>query len=60
MSCGCSSPASTLFKLIAGLEKPDQGSLTVAENVKIMYVDQNRMGLQDGRYGDHEPPSSLP
>lgn len=38
---------STLFKLIAGLEKPDQGTLTVGDTVKVMYVDQNRENLQD-------------
>jgi len=38
---------STLFKLIAGLEKPDQGTLTISDKVKVMYVDQNREGLAD-------------
>ncbi len=38
---------STLFKLIAGLEKPDQGTLTVGDTVKVMYVDQNREGVAD-------------
>ncbi len=33
---------STLFKIVAGLEKPDSGSLTLGETVKVGYVDQNR------------------
>ena len=36
-----------MFKLIAQLEKPDQGTLTVGDTVKVMYVDQNRENLQD-------------
>ena len=30
----------TLFRLIMGLEKPDAGSFTVGETVKVAYVDQ--------------------
>ncbi len=33
----------TLFRIIIGSEKPDQGSLTVGETVKLGYVDQDRM-----------------
>jgi energy-dependent translational throttle protein EttA len=33
---------STLFKIIAGLIKPDTGSLILGETVKLGYVDQNR------------------
>ena len=33
---------STLFKIIAGIEKPDSGTLTLGETVKLGYVDQNR------------------
>ncbi|MFZ1744309.1 MAG: energy-dependent translational throttle protein EttA [Nitrospirales bacterium] len=33
---------STLFKIIAGLVKPDTGTLTLGETVKLGYVDQNR------------------
>lgn len=36
---------STLFKMIAGLEKADQGDLKIGETVKISYVDQNRSTL---------------
>ena len=33
---------STLFKMIAGLEKPDSGDFKVGETAKISYVDQSR------------------
>jgi ATP-binding cassette ChvD family protein len=33
----------TLFRIITGSEKPDQGSFTVGETVKLGYVDQDRM-----------------
>lgn len=32
----------TLFRMITGQEKPDSGTITVGETVKIAYVDQNR------------------
>ncbi len=32
----------TLFRMIAGLEQPDAGSLTVGETVQLAYVDQSR------------------
>lgn len=32
----------TLFKLIVGQEKPDSGSFTIGETVKLAYVDQSR------------------
>jgi ATP-binding cassette ChvD family protein len=32
----------TLFKMIIGQEKPDEGAITVGETVKLGYVDQNR------------------
>jgi ATP-binding cassette ChvD family protein len=35
----------TLFRLIAGQEQPDGGTLRVGETVKIGYVDQNRDAL---------------
>jgi ATP-binding cassette ChvD family protein len=35
----------TLFKMIAGTEQPDEGSLTVGETVKLAYVDQSRESL---------------
>ena len=31
---------STLFKIIAGIEKPDSGTLRLGETVKLGYVDQ--------------------
>ncbi|MDX1410545.1 MAG: ATP-binding cassette domain-containing protein, partial [Nitrospirales bacterium] len=33
----------TLFRIITGSEKPDQGSFTLGETVKLGYVDQDRM-----------------
>lgn len=33
---------STLFKMITGLEKPDNGTFEVGSTVKLGYVDQNR------------------
>ena len=35
----------TLFKMIIGEEKPDDGELVVGKTVKISYVDQSRGGL---------------
>ncbi len=32
----------TLFRMITGQEKPDGGTITVGETVKLAYVDQNR------------------
>ena len=32
----------TLFRMITGEEKPDSGSLTIGETVKLAYVDQSR------------------
>ena len=39
----------TLFKMIAGLEQPDAGTLTVGDTVKLAYVDQNRESLTPGK-----------
>jgi len=39
----------TLFRMITGQEKPDQGSFKVGETVKIAYVDQSR-DLIDGNH----------
>ncbi|WP_304177971.1 energy-dependent translational throttle protein EttA, partial [Phenylobacterium aquaticum] len=38
---------STLFKLITGVEKPDQGTVKLGETVKLAYVDQSRDALTD-------------
>ena len=35
----------TLFRLIMGLEKPDTGTFTVGETVKIGYIDQQHMQI---------------
>ncbi len=37
----------TLFKMITGVEKPDEGSFTVGESVKLGYIDQSRDSLND-------------
>jgi ATP-binding cassette ChvD family protein len=36
----------TLFKMITGIEKPDAGTFTVGETVKIAYVDQEHDDLK--------------
>ena len=38
---------STLFRMIVGEEKPDEGTLEVGKTVKISYVDQGRGGIDD-------------
>jgi ATP-binding cassette ChvD family protein len=35
----------TLFRMITGTEKPDQGTIDVAPNVQLAYVEQSREGL---------------
>lgn len=37
----------TLFRLIAGQEKPDSGTITLGETVKVGYQDQRRDALND-------------
>ncbi len=39
----------TLFKMIAGAEKPDSGTLKVAESVVVSWVDQGRESLTPGK-----------
>ncbi len=61
---------STLFKMIAGMDKPDSGTITVGETVELAYVDQMRdldgsktvwEELSDGqdiiKVGNYETPS---
>lgn len=36
---------STLFKMITGVEQPDQGSIVLGDTVKLSYVDQSRETL---------------
>ena len=36
----------TLFRMIVGEEKPDSGSITLGETVRLAYVDQGRDALQ--------------
>ncbi|MXV36576.1 MULTISPECIES: energy-dependent translational throttle protein EttA [unclassified Saccharibacter] len=40
---------STLFKMITGQEKPDAGTLTIGDTVKLGYVDQSRNDLDDNK-----------
>ena len=37
----------TLFRMITGQEKPDGGSISIGESVKLGYVDQSRDALDD-------------
>ncbi|WP_234050151.1 MULTISPECIES: energy-dependent translational throttle protein EttA [unclassified Xanthobacter] len=37
----------TLFRMITGQEKPDGGTITIGESVKLGYVDQSRDALDD-------------
>ena len=39
----------TLFKMLTGQEKPDSGTITVAENVHLGYVDQSRDALDPNK-----------
>ncbi|MCC6954897.1 MAG: energy-dependent translational throttle protein EttA [Deltaproteobacteria bacterium] len=39
----------TLFKMILGTEKPDSGSITIGETVKLTYVSQDRFSPDDKR-----------
>ncbi|MFO7984292.1 MAG: energy-dependent translational throttle protein EttA [Desulfatiglandaceae bacterium] len=39
----------TLFKMIAGLEKPDSGTIHIGDTVKLAYVDQERDTLEPER-----------
>jgi sulfate-transporting ATPase len=38
---------STLFRLLAGTETPDSGSINLGETVKVAYVEQSRDALND-------------
>ncbi len=38
---------STLFRMISGTEKPDSGTVTIGETVKVAYVEQSRENLDD-------------
>lgn len=40
---------STLFKIIAGIESPDNGQISLGETVKLAYVDQSRDSLKSDR-----------
>jgi ATP-binding cassette ChvD family protein len=40
---------STLFRMIAGLEQPDSGTLRIGETVQLAYVEQTREKLDDSK-----------
>ena len=40
---------STLFKMINGVEKPDNGEMIIGETVELAYADQNRDSLTSGK-----------
>ncbi|MDQ2075980.1 energy-dependent translational throttle protein EttA [Marinimicrobium sp. ABcell2] len=40
---------STLFRMIAGGEQPDSGSITLGDTVKVAYVEQSRENLDDSK-----------
>ncbi len=40
---------STLFRMIAGREQPDSGSVDIGQTVQLAYVDQSRDALPDDR-----------
>src|SRR3569833_121978 len=39
----------TLFRMIMGIEKPDQGKIKIGDTVKLGYVDQSRDALDDNK-----------
>src|SRR6201993_492552 len=39
----------TLFRMITGPEKPDKGSITIGESVRLGYVDQSRDALEGSK-----------
>ena len=40
---------STLFKMVAGIEQPDSGSITIGETVQLAFVEQSRESLDDSK-----------
>jgi sulfate-transporting ATPase len=40
---------STLFKMIAGKEQPDTGSVKIGQTVQMAFVEQSREGLEDDK-----------
>ena len=48
----------TLFKIIVGLETPDDGNVKIGETVKISYVDQSRGGLDPKKTSGRSSPTA--
>jgi len=40
---------STLFKMIAGKEQPDSGTVSIGQTVQMAFVEQSREGLEDDK-----------
>ncbi len=40
---------STLFKMLVGIEQPDNGTIKVGDTVKFAYIDQSRSSLTPGK-----------
>jgi energy-dependent translational throttle protein EttA len=40
---------STLFRMIAGTEQPDSGTITIGETVELAFVEQSRENLDDSK-----------
>ncbi|HBD10635.1 MAG TPA: energy-dependent translational throttle protein EttA [Porticoccaceae bacterium] len=40
---------STLFRMIAGTEQPDQGSVSLGDTVQLAFVEQSRENLEDNK-----------
>lgn len=50
---GNGSGKSTLFKMIMGLEQPDNGELVIGQTAALMYAEQSRENLDNDRTVSH-------
>ncbi len=46
---GNGSGKSTLFRMIMGLEQPDEGELVIGQTAALMYAEQSRENLDNDR-----------